>query len=129
MQDGYLIHFVIVEICIYNYIISKKNMFCILIKYFLILETQRPPSKRRKRKSSAANSGVASTGGKKKNLSPGPPNFTLASQVWDFSGVNFYFSFTVNFLAHFFIHRKEYYILRLFECFIDFHVFHNFLPV
>lgn len=62
----------------------KKIMFCILI-----LETQRPPSKRRKRKSSAANSGVASTGGKKKNLSPGPPNFTLASQVCDFSGINF----------------------------------------
>lgn len=43
-------------------------------------ETQRPPSKRRKRKSSAANSGGTGTGGKKKNLSPGPPNFTLASQ-------------------------------------------------
>ncbi|XP_076317611.1 LIM domain-binding protein 2-like isoform X2 [Tachypleus tridentatus] len=40
-------------------------------------ETQRPPSKRRKRKSSAANSGT----GKKKNIaSPGPANFSLASQ-------------------------------------------------
>ncbi|XP_042897421.1 LIM domain-binding protein 2 isoform X4 [Parasteatoda tepidariorum] len=43
-------------------------------------ETQRPPSKRRKRKSSAANSGGANIGAKKKNISPGPPNFTLASQ-------------------------------------------------
>ncbi|GIY34178.1 LIM domain-binding protein 2, partial [Caerostris darwini] len=42
--------------------------------------TQRPPSKRRKRKSSAANSGGANISGKKKNISPGPPNFTLASQ-------------------------------------------------
>lgn len=65
------------------------SVICILTKCFFILETQRPPSKRRKRKSSAANSGVASTGGKKKNLSPGPPNFTLASQVCDFSRRNF----------------------------------------
>ncbi|XP_054708729.1 LIM domain-binding protein 2-like isoform X1 [Uloborus diversus] len=43
-------------------------------------ETQRPPSKRRKRKSSAANSGGTTAAGKKKNISPGPPNFTLASQ-------------------------------------------------
>ncbi|GFV45074.1 LIM domain-binding protein 2 [Trichonephila clavipes] len=45
-------------------------------------ETQRPPSKRRKRKSSATNN-ANSTGtgsGKKKNMSPGPPNFSLASQ-------------------------------------------------
>jgi LIM domain-binding protein 1 len=51
-------------------------------------ETQRPASKRRKRKSSATNSGPVSGsggGGKKKNanansMSPGPPNFSLASQ-------------------------------------------------
>ena len=51
-------------------------------------ETQRPASKRRKRKSSATNSGPVAGGGgagKKKNansnsLSPGPPNFSLASQ-------------------------------------------------
>ncbi|EEC14560.1 Lim domain-binding protein, putative, partial [Ixodes scapularis] len=47
-------------------------------------ETQRPPSKRRKRKSSAANNAGnasnAGSGGKKKNMSPGPPNFSLASQ-------------------------------------------------
>ncbi|XP_064466290.1 LIM domain-binding protein 2-like isoform X2 [Ornithodoros turicata] len=47
-------------------------------------ETQRPPSKRRKRKSSAANNagntGNTGSGGKKKNMSPGPPNFSLASQ-------------------------------------------------
>lgn len=47
-------------------------------------EQQRPPGKRRKRKSSATNN--AGTGpGKKKNsnntMSPGPPNFSLASQV------------------------------------------------
>lgn len=50
---------------------------------FHISETQRPPSKRRKRKSSATNN-ANSTGtgsGKKKNMSPGPPNFSLASQV------------------------------------------------
>jgi len=45
-------------------------------------EAQRPPSKRRKRKSSATNAGP--TTGKKKNannsMSPGPPNFSLASQ-------------------------------------------------
>ena len=50
-------------------------------------EAQRPPSKRRKRKSSATNStgGGGGGGGKKKNnpanMSPGPPNFSLASQV------------------------------------------------
>lgn len=48
------------------------------------IETQRPPSKRRKRKSSAANNagntGNTGSGGKKKNMSPGPPNFSLASQ-------------------------------------------------
>ncbi|KAL3190854.1 hypothetical protein MRX96_019108 [Rhipicephalus microplus] len=48
------------------------------------IETQRPPSKRRKRKSSAANNAGgasnAGSGGKKKNMSPGPPNFSLASQ-------------------------------------------------
>lgn len=51
-------------------------------------ETQRPASKRRKRKSSATNSGpVSGAGGagKKKSansnsMSPGPPNFSLASQ-------------------------------------------------
>lgn len=49
-------------------------------------ETQRPASKRRKRKSSATNSGPVTGGaGKKKNantnsMSPGPPNFSLASQ-------------------------------------------------
>ena len=47
-------------------------------------EAQRPPSKRRKRKSSATNSGPATGAGKKKNannsMSPGPPNFSLASQ-------------------------------------------------
>ncbi|XP_054167528.1 LIM domain-binding protein 2-like isoform X2 [Oppia nitens] len=47
-------------------------------------ETTRPPSKRRKRKSSA-NAGTTGGAGKKKNnnaanMSPGPPNFTLASQ-------------------------------------------------
>lgn len=53
-------------------------------------ETQRPPSKRRKRKSSATNNvgPGPGTGNKKKNnnnnntsMSPGPPNFSLASQV------------------------------------------------
>lgn len=51
--------------------------------FILLSETQRPPSKRRKRKSSATNN-ANSTGtgsGKKKNMSPGPPNFSLASQV------------------------------------------------
>ncbi|KAG8183249.1 hypothetical protein JTE90_006448 [Oedothorax gibbosus] len=46
-------------------------------------ETQRPPSKRRKRKSSAtnnANNTGTGTGKKKNNMSPGPPNFSLASQ-------------------------------------------------
>ncbi|RWS22570.1 LIM domain-binding protein 2-like protein [Leptotrombidium deliense] len=48
-------------------------------------ETQRPPTKRRKRKSSATsggNTGMTTTGKKKNNnaMSPGPPNFTLASQ-------------------------------------------------
>jgi len=47
-------------------------------------ETQRPPSKRRKRKSSATNAGNTGGTGKKKNnaanMSPGPPNFSLASQ-------------------------------------------------
>ena len=47
-------------------------------------EAQRPPSKRRKRKSSATNAGPTSGPGKKKNannaMSPGPPNFSLASQ-------------------------------------------------
>ncbi|XP_067144013.1 LIM domain-binding protein 2-like isoform X2 [Centruroides vittatus] len=47
-------------------------------------ETQRPPSKRRKRKSSTTNNAGNTTGGtgtgKKKNMSPGPPNFSLASQ-------------------------------------------------
>ncbi|XP_015903495.1 LIM domain-binding protein 2 isoform X2 [Parasteatoda tepidariorum] len=45
-------------------------------------ETQRPPSKRRKRKSSATNNAnsTGTGGGKKKNMSPGPPNFSLASQ-------------------------------------------------
>lgn len=53
-------------------------------------EAQRPPSKRRKRKSSATNStgGGGGGGGKKKNnpanMSPGPPNFSLASQVLKF---------------------------------------------
>jgi hypothetical protein len=46
-------------------------------------ETSRPPSKRRKRKSST-NTGTTGGAGKKKNnqtnMSPGPPNFTLASQ-------------------------------------------------
>ncbi|XP_054167530.1 LIM domain-binding protein 2-like isoform X2 [Oppia nitens] len=47
-------------------------------------ETTRAPSKRRKRKSSA-NAGTTGGAGKKKNnnaanMSPGPPNFTLASQ-------------------------------------------------
>ncbi|GFS34869.1 LIM domain-binding protein 2 [Trichonephila inaurata madagascariensis] len=51
-----------------------------LIAMQMSLHMERPPSKRRKRKSSAANSGGANTGGKKKNISPGPPNFTLASQ-------------------------------------------------
>ncbi len=48
-------------------------------------ETSRPPSKRRKRKSST-NTGTTGGAGKKKNnqtnMSPGPPNFTLASQVF-----------------------------------------------
>lgn len=48
------------------------------------VETQRPPSKRRKRKSSTTNNAGNATGnaggGKKKNMSPGPPNFSLASQ-------------------------------------------------
>lgn len=47
------------------------------------VETQRPPSKRRKRKSSATNNSNASGAGsakKKNNMSPGPPNFSLASQ-------------------------------------------------
>lgn len=49
-------------------------------------ETQRPPNKRRKRKSSATNAASGGTNvGKKKNnaanMSPGPPNFSLASQV------------------------------------------------
>ncbi|XP_054715719.1 LIM domain-binding protein 2-like isoform X3 [Uloborus diversus] len=46
-------------------------------------ETQRPPSKRRKRKSSATNNvnnAGTGTGKKKNNMSPGPPNFSLASQ-------------------------------------------------
>jgi len=50
-------------------------------------EAAKPPSKRRKRKSSATNSGPNVTGtkmGKKKggnnSVSPGPPNFSLASQ-------------------------------------------------
>ncbi|CAG2105205.1 unnamed protein product [Medioppia subpectinata] len=49
-------------------------------------EASRPPSKRRKRKSST-NNGTTGGAGKKKNnaanMSPGPPNFTLASQVCD----------------------------------------------
>lgn len=65
----------------------KNNKFYDLNNILFISETQRPPSKRRKRKSSAANSGVTSTGGKKKNLSPGPPNFTLASQVCNFLNI------------------------------------------
>jgi lim domain-binding protein, putative (fragment) len=48
-------------------------------------ENQRAPSKRRKRKSSASNNANAGTNtGKKKNntsMSPGPSNFSLASQV------------------------------------------------
>ncbi|XP_054715718.1 LIM domain-binding protein 2-like isoform X2 [Uloborus diversus] len=47
------------------------------------VETQRPPSKRRKRKSSATNNvnnAGTGTGKKKNNMSPGPPNFSLASQ-------------------------------------------------
>ena len=47
-------------------------------------ETQKPPNKRRKRKSSATNN-APNGPGKKKNqnnsMSPGPPNFSLASQV------------------------------------------------
>ena len=51
-------------------------------------ETQRPPSKRRKRKSSATNNSGVGPGAGKKNknntsMSPGPPNFSLASQVSD----------------------------------------------
>lgn len=46
-------------------------------------DTQRPPNKRRKRKASN-NAAGGPGGGKKKNqssISPGPPNFALASQV------------------------------------------------
>jgi len=46
-------------------------------------ETSRPPSKRRKRKSSTGTGTTGNTGKKKNNsanMSPGPPNFTLASQ-------------------------------------------------